>query len=259
MRIEVWADVLAPETLTAKARLDAVLADREDDVEATWRPHPVDTTDAQRLIHLAYTDGGAALQSDVLDALLHARYSEGADVTDVDVLGEIASSAGFPQGRSMLRGDAGKTGVEEARLRAKAMGVRAIPTVTQADRVLEDVAGGLVEFLDGAVEEAAVPEETQRLRHAEALLRDGDPLGALLLVEPVMRDHPRNPDVMELAARAYFKSAQLRKALLLAERMVEANPADFYARRLLGRTLERMGRGDEARAHLRLVERISDE
>ncbi|MEU6861617.1 tetratricopeptide repeat protein [Glycomyces sp. NPDC046736] len=113
-------------------------------------------------------------------------------------------------------------------------------------------------FIDAASRETQVPEETQRLRDAEEMLAHKDPYAALKFLEPLLRDHPDHPDVMLAAARAYFKSAQLNKALVLSERMVEANPADFYARLLLGRTLQRLGRADEARGHLRLVNEISE-
>ena len=258
MRIEVWADVVSPETMLAKVQLEAALAGR-DDVDVLWRPHPADDTDAQRLVHLAYTDGGPALQEAVLDAVLSARYFDGADVTDLDVLGTLAAEAGFAQGAAMLRTDAGKRELDDQRLRGKAIGVKVVPTFTQADRMLEaPEPAELDAFLD-TEEERAVPEETQRLRHAEELLGRRDPLGALRLIEPLLRDHPGHPDVVRLAARAYFKSAQLNKALVLAEAMVEVNPADFFARRLLGRTLERLGRPDEARAHLRLIDEVVDE
>lgn len=113
-------------------------------------------------------------------------------------------------------------------------------------------------FIDAASRETQVPEETQRLRDAEEMLAHKDPHAALKVLEPLLRDHPDHPDVVLAAARAYFKSAQLNKALVLSERMVEANPADFYARLLLGRTLQRLGRDDEARGHLRLVNEISE-
>ncbi|GAB3659606.1 tetratricopeptide repeat protein [Glycomyces tarimensis] len=269
MHIEVWADVISPEALSAKEQLASALAGRgrgesaprelAEDVEVIWRPHPSDDSDAQRLVHLAYTDGGPALQDAVVAKILAARYREGADVTDIDVLGRLSTEAGFAQGAAMLRTDSGKRGVEEQRLRGKAIGVTVVPTFTQADRILEapDV-DELAAFCD-VDEERAVPEETQRLRHAEALLGQRDPIGALRLIEPLLRDHPGHPDVVQLAARAYFKSAQLNKALVLAEAMVEVNPADFFARRLLGRTLERLGRSDEARAHLRLIDEVVEE
>ncbi len=113
-------------------------------------------------------------------------------------------------------------------------------------------------FIDSDFRARQVPEETQRLRDAEEMLALKDPLAALQFLAPLLRDHPDHPDVMLTAARAYFKSAQLNKALALAEKMVEANPADFYARMLLGRTLQRMGRADEARGHLRMIHEISE-
>lgn len=113
-------------------------------------------------------------------------------------------------------------------------------------------------FIDSAARERRVPEETQRLRDAEEMLARKDPHAALQFLEPLLRDHPEHPDVMLVAARAYFKSAQLNKALVLSEKMVEANPADFYARLLLGRTLQRLGRADEARAHLRLIDEVAE-
>jgi Flp pilus assembly protein TadD len=113
-------------------------------------------------------------------------------------------------------------------------------------------------FIDASSRDRQVPEETQRLRDAEEMLALKDPLAALQFLAPLLRDHPDHPDVMLAAARAYFKSAQLNRALELAEKMVEANPADFYARRLLGRTLERLGRTDEARGHLRLIDEIAE-
>lgn len=113
-------------------------------------------------------------------------------------------------------------------------------------------------FIDTASRERQVPEETQRLRDAEEMLAAKNPHAALKFLEPLLRDHPEHPDVMLAAARAFFKSAQLNKALALSEKMVEANPADFYARLLLGRTLQRMGRAEEARGHLRLIDEIAE-
>jgi Flp pilus assembly protein TadD len=113
-------------------------------------------------------------------------------------------------------------------------------------------------FIDSASRDRQVPEETQRLRDAEEMLAHKDPHAALKFLAPLLRDHPDHPDVMLTAARAYFKSAQLKKALELSEKMVEANPADFYARMLLGRTLQRLGRTDEARGHLRMIDEITE-
>lgn len=113
-------------------------------------------------------------------------------------------------------------------------------------------------FIESDSRPRRLPEEVRRLRDAEEMLALKDPLAALQFLAPLLREHPDHPDVMLLATRAYFKSAQLNKALELAEKMVEANPADFYARMLLGRTLQRLGRADEARGHLRMIHEITE-
>lgn len=123
------------------------------------------------------------------------------------------------------------------------------------DQITDDQ---IAAFIESASRERQVPEETQRLRDAEEMLAKRDPLAALKFLEPLLRDHPEHPDVMLTAARAYFKSAQLNRALVLCEKMVDSNPADFYARMLLGRTLQRLGRSDEAKGHLNMIEQLGE-
>lgn len=123
------------------------------------------------------------------------------------------------------------------------------------DQITDDQ---IAAFIESASRERQVPEETQRLRDAEEMLAKRDPLAALKFLEPLLRDHPEHPDVMRTAARAYFKSAQLNRALALSEKMVDSNPADFYARMLLGRTLQRLGRSDEAKGHLNMIEQLGE-
>ncbi|MDN5748009.1 MAG: tetratricopeptide repeat protein [Pseudonocardia sp.] len=60
-----------------------------------------------------------------------------------------------------------------------------------------------------------------------------------------------------LLARAYYHSAQLGRAEDELRRLVGANPADAYAQLLLGRTLQRRSRHDEAAGHLRLAEAMT--
>ncbi len=56
-----------------------------------------------------------------------------------------------------------------------------------------------------------------------------------------------------LLARAYYHSAQLRWAEAELRVIVERDPVEHYARLMLGRTLQRQGRDDEARPHLRIA------
>lgn len=57
-----------------------------------------------------------------------------------------------------------------------------------------------------------------------------------------------------LLARAYYHSAQLRRAEAEVRAVLAADPANAYAHLLLGRTLERLSRHAEARGPLRLAE-----
>ncbi|MFF5340237.1 tetratricopeptide repeat protein [Streptomyces althioticus] len=56
-----------------------------------------------------------------------------------------------------------------------------------------------------------------------------------------------------LLARAYYHSAQLRRAEAELRVIVDRDPVEHYARLMLGRTLQRQGRDAEAQPHLRLA------
>ncbi|WP_326654081.1 tetratricopeptide repeat protein [Streptomyces sp. NBC_01750] len=62
-----------------------------------------------------------------------------------------------------------------------------------------------------------------------------------------------------LLARAYYHSAQLRRAEAELRAVLELSPVEHYARLMLGRTLERQGRADDAAPHLRLAAAMSGE
>ncbi|MEV0124400.1 tetratricopeptide repeat protein [Streptomyces sp. NPDC050703] len=56
-----------------------------------------------------------------------------------------------------------------------------------------------------------------------------------------------------LLARAYYHSAQLRRAEKELREVIELDPVEGYARLMLGRTLERQNRAAEAAPHLRVA------
>jgi Flp pilus assembly protein TadD len=93
----------------------------------------------------------------------------------------------------------------------------------------------------------------QAFRQAEALVERRRPLDALKALEPLLNDEPDKPSVQLLAGRAYFHSAQLRRAERAFTRVLELDPTDHYARFVLGRTLQRLGRFVEALAQLRMA------
>lgn len=57
-----------------------------------------------------------------------------------------------------------------------------------------------------------------------------------------------------LLARSYYHSAQLGRAERVTRAILVDDPDEAYANLLLGRTLQRQGRGDEARPHLAMAE-----
>ncbi|MEU8840555.1 tetratricopeptide repeat protein [Streptomyces roseus] len=62
-----------------------------------------------------------------------------------------------------------------------------------------------------------------------------------------------------LLARAYYHSAQLSRAEQELRAILEDWPVEDYAHLMLGRTLERRGRADEARPHLRMAAAMAGE
>ena len=93
----------------------------------------------------------------------------------------------------------------------------------------------------------------EAFRHAEALVQNRRPLDALKALRPVLEAEPDKPSVQLLAGRAYFHSAQLKHAERAFTRVLELDPSDHYARFVLGRTLQRLGRLVEALGQLRMA------
>jgi FMN reductase len=56
-----------------------------------------------------------------------------------------------------------------------------------------------------------------------------------------------------LLARACYHSAALKPAEEQLRIIIDREPSEAYAHLMLGRTLQRLGRADEASAHLRMA------
>lgn len=80
----------------------------------------------------------------------------------------------------------------------------------------------------------------------------GDYLGAARILATVAEVEPTNRTLLELLGRAYFHSAQLRRAEQTFRLLIELDPVDAWAHVALARALERQGRTDEAGPHRRL-------
>jgi Flp pilus assembly protein TadD len=94
---------------------------------------------------------------------------------------------------------------------------------------------------------------------ADLFLAMGQPTEAARILTRVVAAEPDNSAAVELLARAYFGSAQLGRAEEALTRLVELAPTNGWARRALGRTLERQSRHDEAVAHHRVADALGAE
>ncbi len=221
---------------------------------AAWRAN---SHDAHRMIALAEEEGGSALQDAVVEGILRAHFVEGRDIADADVLAGIAAEAGFARGGELLAAGGGQERVRELLLWGRAEGVRTSPTFVANGTALTGAQSpeAIAEFLDEAAgrRPRELPEEVERLRRSEALLGRGDALGALALLSPLLEGYAEDRGVRLLAARAYYRSAQLNRARHTLEGLLDEGADDAYTRLLLGRTLQRQGERDLAEPHLRLA------
>ncbi|AZM55578.1 disulfide bond formation protein DsbA [Streptomyces sp. WAC 01529] len=235
---------------------------------AAWR---AGSHDAHRLLHLALEHGGGALQNEVAEQVMRAYFIDGDDISDRRCLGAVALRAGFVEGAGLLDAGAGAgagagdRGVRENLLIGKARGIATSPTIVVGDRALAGAQAPevIADFLAGCLADGGpgreVPAEVRRLRWAESLLDQHDPLGALTLLRPLLDEHGEDVNVRRLAARGYFHSAQLTRAHDVLEQLIVDAPDDSYARLMLGRTLQRLGREKQAAPHLRVAAAMTPE
>ncbi|GAA0649833.1 tetratricopeptide repeat protein [Streptomyces thermocarboxydovorans] len=80
-----------------------------------------------------------------------------------------------------------------------------------------------------------------------------DYAAAARVLEGLVEEVPEQTGPRLLLARAYYHSAQLRRAEAELRTIVERDPVEHYARLMLGRTLQRQGRHQEAASHLRIA------
>ncbi|HET7397831.1 MAG TPA: tetratricopeptide repeat protein [Intrasporangium sp.] len=103
-----------------------------------------------------------------------------------------------------------------------------------------------------------------RYAWAQGLYDRGDHHAAATALAQLVEEAKRS-DVMHgttdlrlLLARAYFRSAQLGRAEEVLRELAEEVPTDGYVHLVLGRTLQRQGRHEEARRSLALAAVLGD-
>ncbi len=97
-----------------------------------------------------------------------------------------------------------------------------------------------------------------RWLHAQELFAEKSYREAAVLLAELLDDSAdvrhELTDVRLLLARSLYHSAQLNGAIRVATELLEHDPNEPYAHLLVGRSLQRQGKADEAQPHLRLAE-----
>ncbi|MGW1159763.1 tetratricopeptide repeat protein [Streptomyces sp. NPDC002513] len=94
---------------------------------------------------------------------------------------------------------------------------------------------------------------SERWERALKYFDDKDYTAAARVLSTLVEEVPEQSGARLLLARAYYHSAQLRRAEDELRGIVERDPVEHYARLMLGRTLQRQGREAEAEPHLRIA------
>jgi FMN reductase len=104
-----------------------------------------------------------------------------------------------------------------------------------------------------------VREQTaaERWELAELLFEEKGYVEAANLLTGIVAEFPEHVAARLLLARAYYHSAQLRRAEAELRVIIDRDPVEHYAHLMLGRTLERQGRKQEAAPWLRMAGALS--
>ncbi|MGW0950316.1 tetratricopeptide repeat protein [Streptomyces sp. NPDC002623] len=105
--------------------------------------------------------------------------------------------------------------------------------------------------LDGA--DGTTSSAAEDWERAKLLFDARDYIAAARILGGLVEGHPEQNGPRLLLARAYYHSAALRRAESELRVLLERDAGDAYGHLLLGRTLERLGRPEEATPHLKMA------
>ena len=100
---------------------------------------------------------------------------------------------------------------------------------------------------------------TERWDRASLLFEEKHYVEAAELLAALAEEFPEHTAARLLLARAYYHSAQLKRAEAQLRAVIERDPVEHYAHLMLGRTLERQGRSAEAAPWLRMAGALTGE
>ena len=143
---------------------------RGEGLELDWdRALSVNTLTAHRLLHLAEQEYGPATQRELARKLFEAHFSQGGDVSDHDLLTELAASVGMDAARVRAYLDSGE-GLDETRYeihQAQRLGIRSVPTFVIEGKYAIQGAQPASVFLR-ALEQVAARLEEERAQESAA-------------------------------------------------------------------------------------------
>lgn len=122
-------------------------------------------------------------------------------------------------------------------------------------------AGALHLFDDAGDGVAVIREESaaEQWERAGLLFEEKSYTEAAKLLAGIVAEFPEHLAARLLLARAYYHSAQLRRAEDELRMVIDRDPVEHYAHLMLARTLERQGRAEEAAPWLRMAGALSGE
>ncbi|NBE53271.1 tetratricopeptide repeat protein [Streptomyces boluensis] len=128
-------------------------------------------------------------------------------------------------------------------------------------RATDDRWTGALHLFDDGPEGAVTREEPpgERWERAQLLFGEKKFTAAAGLLDGLVEEFPEHSAARLLLARAYYHSAQLRRAEAELRTLIARDPVDSYAHLMLGRTLERQSRAAEAAPWLRMAGAFTDE
>jgi Flp pilus assembly protein TadD len=94
---------------------------------------------------------------------------------------------------------------------------------------------------------------------AREQMKQGQNAQAAVALEQAKRREPAKASIREALGIAYFRTSRFADAEREFRAVLELEPVDDYAHFALGRSLQKQGRVDEAKGHLRLAATLRPE
>ena len=108
---------------------------------------------------------------------------------------------------------------------------------------------GQVDDLEARRSEASAGETYDLFQQGRAHLRSGRPAQATVALEKARRREPDKASIREALGIAYFRLRRWAEAEVEFRKLVELAPVDHFAHQALARTLDRLGRPEDAAQH----------